>query len=201
MSSQTGVFESGKKNEAMRCLAEAIAWCSLKVDLSHVATALRTPALRPPLLRGDLTEFQFAERLMASEADTQAAVAVICEQRRMELARLGVSIQPVDAKLGGGRLLRSDFDSDFCAVASHCCEGFFDLADVPAWDGWFWHRPTGHLGGFVYSWVPQSLLALVDEGIRCMPVESSQWAQSLDELFQPWESPEPPSQPSWKLKR
>ena len=122
-------------------------------------------------------------RLLDSEEDTGAAVDFISERRQAMLSRLALPIPRADGNLAGGRLMRTDFNSDSCVIAIVESEGFFDAEDIPPWDGWFWHRRNGDCGGWVYCWVPPALVELADIGMSVMPVEPCVWVDSIEELL------------------
>jgi hypothetical protein len=159
-------------------LAETVAWCSRHARTDDADISTRSPALRPPVMA--LPQRERLSRLLNVPGEPEAAVEFVCQARRRELARLGIRVLPIGSDLGGGRMLFTTIDTDSCEAATGPSNGFYDLDDLPGWDTWFWHRPTDRPWGAIYCWVPAHLVELARQGMDVIPVESVEWAESLD---------------------
>lgn len=166
--------------DVAQALAETIAWCSRFETSQHAHSSTRTPELKPPLF--DLEPQVRLEGLLDSPETGRAAVAHICQQRRNELQRLQIPVTPLADDLGGGRILYSTLDTDWCTAATEPSQGFLDNEDLPGWDTWFLHRDSECPWGRIYAWVPPRLVELAEAGMVCIPVESVRWMTSMDEL-------------------
>src|SRR5437870_2567547 len=104
-------MRSGPLSDRQSCLAEAVAWCRLRLDMGRVGESLRSVDLRPALLgRADALSV-----LMSSFEAVAAAVDFVCEVRRRRLAALGVVVSEV--AVGSGRVLVTDFFTDVCQAS------------------------------------------------------------------------------------
>lgn len=139
----------------------------------------RWPAFRPPVLALPRQEGLF--RLL-EPGEAAAAVELVCEARRRELARLGIPVASVGPDLAGGRVLYTTLDTDSCEAATAPSNGYYDLDDLPGWDTWFWHRPTDQPQGGIYCWVPARLVEPARAGMDVIPVLCVRWAESWEWL-------------------
>ncbi len=86
-----------KNPEAMRQLAETIAWCNTHIRPTDPENSTRSLALRPPAMA--LPEHQRLRRLLQT-GEAKKAVDFVCVARRQALARLGIPVPPVSSDLG-----------------------------------------------------------------------------------------------------
>lgn len=163
--------------DILTSLSETVAWCAARADVQHPGTSVRTAELMPSLFA--LAPEQRLGRLLASPAAASEAVRFIAQRRREALGRAGLAPAP-RGTLAGGRVFATDFNTDVCGAAAQLSEGFFDALDVPGWDTWFAHAPTGSFGGTVYGWVPAALAPLVERGLSAIPVRSVWWVGASD---------------------
>ncbi len=139
--------------------------------------SVHTPELRPPLLEG--SDDEVLRRLTGgSLADLAAAVEYVCMQRRNRLRQLGITAHAQCGRrpgLAGGRVLVTDFQTDWCVAAEPESDGFYDSNDVPGWDTWFHCEPAPESSGLLYCYVPQQLVELADRGMWAIPVQCVRW--------------------------
>jgi hypothetical protein len=89
--------------------------------------------------------------------DERAKIVLSVTNRRGEL----VGIVKPSADLKDGRLLAYAPDESLAdGAANFATYGFFDDDNVPPWDTW-----VVFLGGILISWVPGSLVKLVQQGL------------------------------------
>jgi hypothetical protein len=143
-------------------LAETIVWCSGRVE-----TGLRSRELDPGLAGAS-----------ALWNDPAAHVAALAKAR----SRLVGAIEPVQdvAGLAGGRLLvffPAETLQDGAAEAES--DGFFDAANIPAWDTWVavFDDADEPAVDYIVSWVPPALAGFVNGGINVNPEECIRWLQ------------------------
>jgi hypothetical protein len=78
-----------------------------------------------------------------------------------------------------GRLLLAEFDySMWDCLSRDESNGFFDEFDVPAWDTWIDFRHTEKTDALL-CWVPQSLVPIVNQGIRVNCPACISWLERL----------------------
>ncbi|HEY0021395.1 MAG TPA: hypothetical protein VGB24_00735 [Longimicrobium sp.] len=159
-------------------LAEAIAWCSVHADPADPDRSTRTPEFLPPLLAG---EGVLSRVYNAGFAGVQQAVEFICQRRREALAQGGIHVAPESSDLAGGRVLSTDFTSDWCVIAQPESNGFFDADDLPGWDTWFHCARVGRSEFQVYCWVPPQLLEMAHNGIEVLPIPCLRWVDDPGE--------------------
>jgi hypothetical protein len=145
-----------------RIRREVATWC----DGAGQRYRLRTPELRPSLPESPTS----VELAKAVEALVGRRHEVLGDQRLCEAPR--------------GRLLVCRVSESICSGESeHVTEGFFDVDDRPPWDTWVLGvvRPdTEHV--MLISWVPLSLVALVNRGIEVNPYECIFWLDDAPEM-------------------
>lgn len=75
-----------------------------------------------------------------------------------------------------GRLLAFFPDESLaCGVANSETQGFFTDDNVPPWDTWMVYLQEGGQTNYLVSWVPRSLVEMVDGGVRDIPEECVGW--------------------------
>jgi hypothetical protein len=89
-----------------------------------------------------------------------------------------------------GRLLIFDPDQTTTDGAPTVSTGgFFNDDDVPAWDTWIAYvigdpisggNDGRHWDSYVLSWVPDSLVAMVEDGMDCISIPCHYWVDDLD---------------------
>jgi hypothetical protein len=145
-------------------LAQTIFWCASRADLSHPATSLRTPQLRPRLLE--------ESRVSAVESVVNA---------RESFAGVEIRKATLPDNLAGGRLLVYFPNDDLaCGAAEQETDGFFDVNNVPPWDTWVAYlRDARNINSYdteyLIAWIPRDFVALAGEGINVNPEECIQW--------------------------
>jgi len=113
----------------------------------------------------------------------QGAVERVCTQRTTLLASVGQT--PIPASLlPSGRLLLYDPDLNlFCGGAENATNGFFDVNNVPPGDFWIAYiveaKAQDTYGSYLLSWIPTSLVDLVDKGVQANPEQCIAWADRL----------------------
>lgn len=83
--------------------------------------------------------------------------------------------------MGGGRLLVYYPDEQLAdGAAEEASGGFFDADNVPAWDTWVGLYQDEGGEDYLVSWIPPSLLEIVDAGVRVNPEECIRWISDTD---------------------
>jgi hypothetical protein len=183
-------------------LAEAIAWCSSRVDVSNPAGCFRSDRLKPnppDSLDGvDSWAALFDKRHevtvrglvdpwdSVSAKRREATVRDLVDRRAREL---GAGVSPVSSAevLKGGRLLVFYVDLHMDDGASESeTGGFIDPYGTPPWDTWvglFRDAVKKGQGGYqqdgyeeyLISWVPPEFVGLVARAVWVDPVGSFEW--------------------------
>lgn len=150
-------------------LAQAIAWCEPRAEISDPAACLRSTTLRPPMLD-----------------DRRFAVSSLVDHRPAVDAAVRAAT-PVRGRedLRDGRLLVYFPDEQLAdGAAEEESKGFFDTFNTPPWDTWVaLYGDDQHDRAFsVYlvSWVPPALVDLATAGIRVNPEECIVWLDDAD---------------------
>jgi hypothetical protein len=174
----------------MRALAESILWCSrqqltatsddpdylrnrdllkrrefigVNFDaLAPLSHQLRSPMLKPTLEIGEAFD----------EAARESLVNNVIALRSQHLAAEGSLDQESILSAAKGRILLYQPAENVADGASQAASlGLFDGNDAPPWDTWI-HYADGDLA----CWVPDSLVALAQDGIDDNMVQCIQWA-------------------------
>jgi hypothetical protein len=164
------------RKQFRRRLAETVAWCAPRADLSDPANCLRTPALRPAnWFETAKTSFGFEYRWGKPEEDEEV-LRVLATRRADLLRKTNTYPDSLSDGLAGGRLLIADpRDSDVCGLSPVATGGFIDDWDVPPWDTWV-DCMQGNYGSILLCWIPASFIPLTEQGIAVNPVECFFWA-------------------------
>jgi hypothetical protein len=146
-------------------LAQTIVWCAARADPTDPRDSLRDERLRPRVL----------------EADRESAVNALAGNRawRVQGAR---PVATAD-DLAGGRLLVYFPDDDLSDGAAEAeTRGFFDVNNAPPWATWVGIFRDEENGGsdYLISWVPASLVDIVERGIAVNPEECIRWPGEAD---------------------
>ncbi len=177
-------------------LADTIKWCSRKLDLIDLHSALRSSELLPKNLEsikhGVLIEGGF-------ENDSKLAPLFMhCNphrllkevvKKRAEIISNNTSLTPQTTtwRISEGKLLCWDFDiyNDDGALQS-LSNGFFGLNDDPPWDTWVHHFKARELVGkkkvtkeYLLCWIPYAFIETANEAIPAAVFNNLVW---LDEL-------------------
>ena len=161
----------GLREGVTRALSETSVWCShgaLRTD------NLRTPALDPsPAFNlPHYSEMGIDAWVVAKRQSYQHAIELIHRMRADLVSSADLPIPTTAQAQADGRLLlyeAMETVSDGAAASSS--RGFFDVADAPPWDTWFWCSQ-----GTIFSWVPNALVRDVQAGIDANPVDCIHWA-------------------------
>jgi hypothetical protein len=108
-------------------------------------------------------------------------VEFICQARRAALTKAGIDVVTGSSDLAGGRVLSTDFTSDWCVIAQPESDGFFDADDLPGWDTWFHCSRKGRSEFQVFCWVPPQLAQMAENGIEVLPIPCLRWVDGPDE--------------------
>jgi hypothetical protein len=152
---------------AMR-LAETIAWCNSRFQLSDIRRSLRNIELQPNLLAGSRAE----------------VVRSVVFQRSNALRKS--SLKPVktrDDLMVGGLLCYFPDEEVWDGASQAASYGFFDERDAPPWDTWAGLFSDINRGQYLVSWIPYELKKLVNQGIEVNPVACIGWLENEDLLL------------------
>jgi hypothetical protein len=115
---------------------------------------LRTPELRP-------------EPFVSSQTNRPVIVEALCAKRAELLRQCDAYPKFISSELAEGKLLIYGPDDNVDDGASQQqSRGYFDGKDAPPWDTW-----VCYFDRHLISWVPPSLLELVQAGIATNPVD------------------------------
>jgi len=145
---------------------EVATWC----DVADQRHRFRTPELKPVLPHWPTC------------GDLDAAIQLLGVARRSRL-----STRPLLQR--AGRLLVCEVNESISSDESEAeTSGFFDLDDRPPWDTWVVSvpRPAEHEAPTLISWVPPSLVAVVDRGIHVIH-GCIVWLADADRLLAEWQ--------------
>ena len=143
---------------------ETAIWCEVEGPRSQ----FRTAALRP-----SLTDWPTSEELAG-------AVEALIRGRRELLATYSLIEPPT------GRLLICEVNGSVSSGESEVAtSGFFDIDDRPPWDTWIWNVPRTKESGeaTLLSWVPLSLVQIVNRGIETNPYGCIYWLADAPRLL------------------
>lgn len=151
-------------NEIIEAAREAAAWCDLHWDSNKPRLSLRNLEFSPEFFGTD---------------HYYTVNSIICS-RRYELEKL--EKKPTN-NLSSGRILVYEPDSNiFDGLSENETNGYFDVNDCPPWDTWVGYILFGE-NRYVLSWVPKSVVPLVDAGFEVNCVECFYWLSTVNE---PW---------------
>ena len=150
----------------VRVCGEAAEWC----EAGDVQDRLRTPRLKPTL-----PDWPTAGEL---EAVVETLVAL---RQTLLSGRAARDLR--------GRLLVCEINQSISSGESEAAtQGFFDVNDRPAWDTWVAGVPQDAESeeATLISWVPSTLVDLVDRGIQVNPYKCIFWLADADRLLTTW---------------
>lgn len=174
-------------------IMDVIAWVAAQNPIIIAGTGLRTNQLCPPDIEDNARAIFDArypkektwELLAIDRVETQRQwqqnVEQLAAKRAMLLQAQNLPIHQVLLPHAKGRLLAyfpGQTLSDGAAEAA--TDGFFDADNVPAWDTWLVYVAEDDL---LLSWVPDSLVEMVEDGIDVNPEECIRWAADLDTAY------------------
>lgn len=170
-------------------LAETIAWCSARVDISGPAGSLRTPELQPRFLRTTDRPLDGRWRWEAVAGNSAAKVELALARERLLRQAGEYPSSPADDLAGGKLLLFYPGDSVLDAFSGMESDGFFDEDDGPPWDTWVWISsedswpPT--ISGYrfpqyIVTWVPGQFLDLANWGAKVNATACISWRVQWD---------------------
>ena len=160
------------KPDVALALAETAAWCfrgSLRVE------DLRSPMLDPSAVLNvdSFDELGIHAWVAAKRRSYRQAVEHVIRKRSDELRRADSTfIETIAAQSEGRMLLYKPMETVADGAAAVSSRGFFDVEDAPPWDTWFWY-----VGGTIFSWVPNELVSVVQEGLDANPVDCIRWTE------------------------
>jgi hypothetical protein len=157
----------------LQSLLEAAAWCNLR---SGSVGQLRSAELDPASIL-DIPDYSKMESISVwSDAKSGAfrrAVSSINVTRSRLLLDSKVSTLDVHQVLSKGKLLLYwPMETVNCGASAAGSGGFFDIEDAPAWDTWFHY--SDHT---IFSYVPESMISLAQDGIDGNPVDCIRWGK------------------------
>lgn len=162
-----------------RRLAETIAWCQPRFDVSQqdqpiFPVQLRTPPLPDELYcNGVEISLGVTTHLIKPRLNAIAPFAIKVFKKREEAFK-----QHYFAGLSGGRLLVNIFLHETCEGTSPAEIGYFiDDCDVPAWDIWVYYGSDKSRGPYLISWIPSEMLSDVNRAVKVNSLEAIQWIE------------------------
>jgi hypothetical protein len=176
-----------------RRLEETVVWCTSQDWSVNPAQGLRTALFRPSTyrLKNDYDDIL----LHQTPPQRQQLVEQIAEARATLLKKRDIARFPFADLLNGGRLLAFTPDGTLQDGAANVgTDGFLDDDNLPPWDTWIWYATNDLVStperwsgtvtdSYLLSWIPDSLIKVVDLGIDVNPEECFLWATDLDTPF------------------
>jgi hypothetical protein len=161
-------------------LAETIAWCESRVDITKPETCFRSKELQPS------KSFDWyvdkSQRHSIIEKVSSARHAILQNKFPMHNAKT--------PDLTLGKILAFEIDANLQdGAAFYASDRFFDWDNIPPWDTWFAYLPEQFLheipSGILLSWIPREFLPLVEEGIYVNPESCIFWLDDkvVQQLF------------------
>jgi hypothetical protein len=146
-------------------LAQTIAWCQPRLQMTDLRHSLRSAELQPCLLI-DISRSQMVSQLV----------------RHRGMFFHDKVLEPINSSTQSarGKLLAYFPNEDLtCGAAEVATQGFLDVNNAPAWDTWigFYEDERGF---YLVSWVPPELVELVGEGIWVNPEQCIAWLSNID---------------------
>jgi hypothetical protein len=176
-----------------RRLEETIVWCTSQDWSADPAEGLRTAFFRPSKYR--LKDHYDDILLGQTPPQRQHLVEQVAEARVTLLEKHGIARFSCENPLRGGRLLAFTPDGTLQdGAANIATDGFLDDDNIPPWDTWIWYvtndpvsKPEFWSGtvtdSYLLSWVPESLIKVVNAGMDVNPEDCIRWATDLDTPF------------------
>ncbi|MGB2642636.1 MAG: hypothetical protein WBG02_14805 [Candidatus Acidiferrum sp.] len=149
----------------------------MKAEAESLFAAANPGSIDPPLrqlLRSAAFRSYAASLFQPGENRTEL-VERLAEQRVSLLREINAYPPEVSSDLAGGRLLV--YEPDFNVVdgaSQYTSKGYFDEQDAPPWDTW-----VCYFDRHLISWVPASLLGLVQAGIEVNPVDCIRFVEEV----------------------
>lgn len=148
-------------------LAETIAWCKPRVDITEPRWCLRSRVLRP--------DYNYDSADNPTLWNDANIVHSVVQRRQHAITGIGMT-SSLSAGLQGGRLLLCYFDeTNHNYGSAEESQWFYDGHDNPPWDTW-----VACLDDVLISWVPQQFMNLASGG---MSVECCQMLMWLEQPF------------------
>ena len=159
-------------------LAETIAWCESRVDLSKPETCFRSKELEPT------TQLVWAQ----NHIQRNTIFERVSNIRRAILFN-NLDNQNVETpNLSLGKILVFDIDASLVdGAACTATNRFFDDENTPPWDTWFAYLSSENpdSSDMLLSWISNEFVPLIDYGIYVNPEECIYWLKEgeLQKLF------------------
>jgi hypothetical protein len=161
--------------ELRRRIVQADAWARTHWRQDDLERSPRSPELRPP--------FDEDGRPVISAASVDA----LARSRAGLLATVGALPTSLEPPVGGRLLAFDSGQSVSDGAAAGESNGFFDDDNTPAWDCWLLfveNRPRSTerwspFDCYLLSWIPASLLELVERSVHVNPERCLRWADEL----------------------
>lgn len=175
----TGLNSDHVRQQFIRSLTEAIAWCGEAGSLSQPKTSLRS-------CKRDLED-------LSSQSHQVFRVSL---ERSDRLRSAGKRNLRPATDLCGGRLLAYFPDESLaCGMAEVESLGFFDANNVPPYDTWVWmvrnvRTFTRDHGArweeevnYLVTWIPPEFIPLATGGMKVNPEQCIMWLDTMDDEF------------------
>jgi hypothetical protein len=165
-------------------LAETIAWCKPRVDITDPKWCLRSTALKP--------DYEYDSADDPTLWNEVNIIQSVVQRRQHAMAGIEPTTLPTTG-LHGGRLLLCYFDeTNHNYGSAEESEWFYDGYDNPPWDTW-----VAWLDNALISWVPPQFMDLASGG---MAVECCQMLMWLEQPFSYVLDDKPRQIPSWLMQ-
>ena len=156
--------ESHSSSEILDAALEAAVWCELRWNKNEVQDSLRSSELSPELL----------------SKDRHGCVSSVIWKRRKALEEIRA---PNNITKPAGKLLAYKPDSNlFDGIGQSESSGYLDFYDCPPWDSWVGYVATSD-NSFLISWVPESIVSLVNYGADVICSDCIIWVNDLSESW------------------
>jgi hypothetical protein len=170
-------------------LAETIAWCESRVDITKPESCFRSKELQPSI--------NFDWHL--DQIQRNSIIQEVSNLRQKMLQR-DTQIQVTKTpNLALGKILVFEIDGTLSdSAAQVATNGFFTYENTPPWDTWFAHMSADFLSenrfDILLSWIPREFFSLVEEGIYVNPEYCIFWLDDkvVQQLFNQLETEKKP---------
>jgi hypothetical protein len=170
-------------------LAETIAWCESRADITKTETCFRSKELEPS------KNFDW----YVNKSQRHSIINEVSNIRQTILHNEFPMWNAKTPDLALGRILAFEIDANLQdGAAFYASKGFFDWDNIPPWDTWFAYLPEYFLyerhSDILLSWIDQDFLPLVEEGIEVNPESCIFWFDdnAVQELFNQLEAEKTP---------
>ncbi len=170
--------------ELQRRIADAVLWCSTRLNLKKAKDCLRSPELAEAAesWRGN------GDFKRLAEAERRAVIEAVADARARRVRGLPA---PPEKAAKGKLIFYSPDGTWFDGAAQYVTHGFYDESDMPPWDTWLCYvtearDASDYYPSYLVAWMPERCAHVADDGAAITPASCIMWAGALDSPFTRW---------------